>query len=56
MSELETNVDNQRVRKKDKATKLPKPMLTHIFDFSWTKICSLERQLLIVFVVEVASV
>ena len=33
-----------------------RPMLTNIFNFSWTKKCSLERQLLIVFVVEVASV
>ena len=33
-----------------------RPMLTYIFNFSWTKKCSLERQLLIVFVVEVASV
>ena len=31
-------------------------ILTNIFNFSWTKKCSLERQLLIVFVVEVASV
>ena len=33
-----------------------RPMLTNIFNFSWTKKCSLERQLLIVFVVEVTSV
>ena len=31
-------------------------ILTNIFNFSWAKKCSLERQLLIVFVVEVASV